>query len=60
LSRAACLAMLTAKCVSQGASALLRRDRAAIQNSLGQAEAIAICVRSTLAGADVRTALEDH
>jgi len=59
LSRSACLAMLTAKCASQGLAALVRRDAAGLQNTLGQAQAIGICVRSLLGRADVRSALED-
>jgi hypothetical protein len=51
--------MLTAKCASQGLAALIRRDAAGLQNTLGQAQAIGICVRSLLGRADVRSALED-
>jgi hypothetical protein len=58
-SRMACLAMLIAKCASQGIGALARRDGAALQNTLGQAEAIAVCVRSMFGRADVLAALED-
>ena len=59
LSRAACIARLTAKCIAQGLAALVRRDSASLQNSVGQAEAIGICMRAMLGGADVRAALED-
>jgi glycosyltransferase involved in cell wall biosynthesis len=59
LSRAACLALLAGKCASQGVGALLRGHRAAFQNSVGQAEAIGICVLSLFGRRDVRTALED-
>jgi hypothetical protein len=59
LSRTACLGLLAVKCVGQGLSALLRRDRAALQNALGQADAIGISVRALLGRGDVRAALED-
>jgi glycosyltransferase involved in cell wall biosynthesis len=60
LSRVACLTRLTAKCAGQFVGAAMRGKRAGLQNSLGQAEAIATCVRSMLGGADVRAALEDE
>jgi hypothetical protein len=60
LSRTACLGVLVAKCIRQFSSAVLQRDGALFQNSLGQAEAIGTCVRSMLGRADVRAALEDE
>jgi len=59
LSRAACLSRLTAKCAALGIAALLRGDRAGMQMSLGQAEAIGICLRALAGSGDVRAALED-
>ena len=60
LSRAACLALLAGKCVAQAAGAIVRRNGALLQNSLGQAEAIGICIMSLFGRADVRAALEDE
>ena len=59
LSRAACLGVLAAKCAGQFVGAALRGDGAGLQASLGQAEAIGICIRSMLDRADLRAALED-
>jgi hypothetical protein len=59
LSRTACLARLTAKCLGQLIAAAVRGNGAGVQNSLGQAEAIGTCVRATFGRSDVRAALED-
>ena len=59
LSRTACLARLTAKAAAQGLAALVCGDRAGVQNSIGQAEAIGICLRALAGSGDVRAALED-
>ena len=59
LSRTACLMRLAAKCAGQFLGAAARGDRAGLQNSLGQAEAIVTCMRSMLGRTEVRAALED-
>src|SRR4029077_6523547 len=59
LSRAACLTRLAAKCAGQLVASVVKRDNAGLQGSLGQAEAIASCVRAMVRGDDVRAALED-
>jgi|GEM_PF-233868 len=59
LSRAACLWMLSAKCVGQLALGCAKLDTSMLQNGLGQAGAIWTCVRSLFGLADIKSALED-
>lgn len=59
LSRAACLWMLGARFLGRFVLGCARLDISMLQDSLGQAEAILICIASWMGMADLKAALED-